>query len=183
MISHPLILPLLTMLLIASWTDIRRHRIPNLASLGGALLGLGLNALLFGWDGLLSGFYGLGLGLLIFLPFYALGGMGAGDVKLLAAVGAFVGPIPVLLIGICTLLVGLPLGLVYALIRSGFRVDLGRYWLMLKTFFRTLRVCYIPPPPGDVMAARFPYALAILAGTVIALLWLLPPGAPLGFWK
>jgi len=183
MLSHTLILPLLAILLIASWTDIRRHRIPNLASLGGALLGLGLNALLFGLDGFLGGLYGLGLGLLIFLPFYALGGMGAGDVKLLAAVGAFVGPIPVLLAGALSLVVSIPLGLVYAAARSGFKLDLGRYWLMIKTFCRTLKVHYIPPPPGDVMATRFPYALAILAGTVIALLWLSPPGAPLGFWK
>jgi len=56
MLSHTLIFPLLAILLIASWTDIRRHRIPNLTGLGGALLGL--NALPFGWDGLLNGFYG-----------------------------------------------------------------------------------------------------------------------------
>jgi len=181
--SYTLLLPLITVLLIATWTDIRQQRIPNLASIGGALLGLALNAVVLGWGGVLSGFYGLGLGLLVFLPLYAVGGMGAGDVKLLAMIGAFLGPVPMLLTAAVSLVVSIPLALIYAAVRGQFTFNLGRYSMMLKTFCRTLTVAYIPPAEGDVMAMRFPYALALLVGTLIALLVLSPPDAPLGFWR
>jgi prepilin peptidase CpaA len=183
MLSYTLLLPLITVLLIATWIDIRQQRIPNLTSIGGALLGLVLNAVVLGWGGVLSGLYGVGLGLLVFLPLYALGGMGAGDVKLLAMIGAFLGPIPVLLTAAVSLLVSIPLALIYAAVRGQFRLNLSRYGLMFKTFCRTLKVAYIPPAEGDVMAMRFPYALALLVGTLIALLVLSPPGAPLGLWR
>ena len=172
--SYTLLLPLITVLLIATWTDIRQQRIPNWASIGGAVLGLVLNAVVLGWSGVLSGVYGLGLGLLVFLPLYAVGGMGAGDVKLLATVGAFLGPIPVLLTAALSLLVSIPLALLYAAIHGQFRLNLSRYGLMFKTFCYTFKVIYIPPNMGDVMALRFPYALAILVGTLLALVWLAP---------
>jgi prepilin peptidase CpaA len=86
-----LLIPLLLAVWIA-WGDVRTRRIPNYLTLGTAVAGLGYNLIFHGWPGLLGGLLGmiLGFGFLI-LP-YIWGGMGAGDVKALAALGAWLGP-------------------------------------------------------------------------------------------
>jgi prepilin peptidase CpaA len=76
---------------IAAIYDLRYRRIPNWVVLAGLVLGLGANTFLFGWAGLQRSLLGLGLALLIYFPLYLLRGMGAGDVKLMAAVGSIVG--------------------------------------------------------------------------------------------
>ena len=91
--AQPVSLTLLVaILLIAVYCDLRWHRIPNWLSLSSLLIGLSLQALAGGWHGLLSGVLGALIGLACFMPFYLLRGMGAGDVKLLAGVGAFLAP-------------------------------------------------------------------------------------------
>ena len=77
---------------VAVYGDVRSHRISNTLSLLGLMAGLGLQYLGSGLHGVTSGLLGAGVGLACFAPFYLLRAMGAGDVKLLAAVGAFLGP-------------------------------------------------------------------------------------------
>ncbi len=86
-----LLIPLLITVWIA-WGDIRTRRIPNYLTLGTALAGLGFQLGCHGWNGLVSGLLGLFLGLGLLLIPYILEGMGAGDVKALAAMGAWLGP-------------------------------------------------------------------------------------------
>ncbi|MCL4500297.1 MAG: prepilin peptidase [Deltaproteobacteria bacterium] len=76
-----------------AWTDLRSNRIPNCLTLGGALAGLGYHLGFHGLPGLLNGLMGLGLGFALLICFYWLGGLGAGDVKALAALGAWLGPL------------------------------------------------------------------------------------------
>jgi len=94
-------------------SDILHRRIPNI--LVALMLACGLAVHLASLDdagsALLASGSGAAVGFLILLPFYALGGMGAGDVKLLAAVGSFFGPSGALLAGIFTLVAGALLGL------------------------------------------------------------------------
>jgi len=99
-------LTLLAMLVIASQSDLRQHRIPNVVSLAGLIAGLALHALADGLHGMLSGLAGAAVGLLCFAPFYLLRGMGGGDVKLLAAAGGFLGPQGALLAALFSLLAG-----------------------------------------------------------------------------
>lgn len=84
------------LVVITAWIaigDVRTRRIPNYLTLGIALAGLGYQAGFQGWSGLAGGLLGMGLGFgLMILP-YILGGMGAGDVKALAALGAWLGPL------------------------------------------------------------------------------------------
>ena len=82
---------LLMVVLVAAFYDLRYRRIPNWLVRAGLLLGLAVNAFLFEWQGLARTTEGLGLALLIYFPLYLLRGMGAGDVKLMASVGAIVG--------------------------------------------------------------------------------------------
>lgn len=77
---------------VAVLTDLRRHRIPNQLVVIGLLLGLITQLVVNGPRELGLGILGALLGLACFMPFYALRAMGAGDVKLMAVVGLFMGP-------------------------------------------------------------------------------------------
>lgn len=101
------VLALLALLGGAVLSDFRWHRIPNW--LAGSLLGAGvlLQSMFHGWSGLGAAIAGLMIGLLAFLPFYLRSAMGAGDVKLMAAAGAWLGPVGAVLACGLTLVAGL----------------------------------------------------------------------------
>src|SRR5580700_4199943 len=83
---------LLLVVLGAAVYDLRYRRIPNWLSASGVLIGLGLNAFLYqGWPGVRQSLLGLGVGFGVYFLLYLVRAMGAGDVKLMAAVGAIVG--------------------------------------------------------------------------------------------
>ncbi len=77
---------------VAGWIDWRTRRIPNWLTVSGFLVGVGAHLGIAGWHGALVSFGGAGLGLLILLPLVILRGLGAGDWKLMGAVGALLGP-------------------------------------------------------------------------------------------
>ncbi len=89
-VHYDLVFPLLLSLGMAGW-DLSSGRIPNYLTFGGALAGLGFQLGFHGLPGLLDGLAGLGLGFILLLVPYLLGGMGAGDVKASAALGAWLG--------------------------------------------------------------------------------------------
>jgi len=84
--------PTLIVLAVATFTDLRHRRIPNWLVLPFLLAGLAASGWLHGWRGIGQSFAGLGLGLVIYGFLFCIGGMGAGDVKLCAAIGAWIGP-------------------------------------------------------------------------------------------
>ena len=88
------------------YTDLRSSRIPNVLTFSG----IGMGCIAHVWGGGIQGLFfsleGLVVGLGIFLFLYASGGVGAGDVKLMGAVGAMVGPFGALVSGLMAFLVG-----------------------------------------------------------------------------
>jgi len=83
---------LLLVVLVAAVYDVRYRRIPNWLSVSGVAAGLGLNSFMYsGWPGLKLSLLGLLVGFGVYFVLYALRAMGAGDVKLMAAVGAIIG--------------------------------------------------------------------------------------------
>lgn len=82
----------LVVALWAGWLDWRSRRIPNWLTVSGFFLGLGVNGVLMGWSGIKSGLEGAGIGLGVFLIPVILRGIGAGDLKLMGALGACLGP-------------------------------------------------------------------------------------------
>jgi prepilin peptidase CpaA len=112
------VLSILAVLLAsAAWSDFKHHRIPNSIVFSGVVAGVLLNSLLApglgfaskyapGAGGFAFALGGLGLGLACLLPFYLLRAMGAGDVKLMAMVGAFLGPADLLGAVVFTFLAG-----------------------------------------------------------------------------
>src|SRR5262249_20304618 len=97
--------------------DIWTHRIPNLLTVTAASLGVMLNFRNAGGHGVLMSVAGVLTGLAVFLPFYFAKGFGAGDVKAMGAVGAFVGPHGALFAAAWTLIAGALCALVVLLVR------------------------------------------------------------------
>lgn len=165
--SHMMFVGLAVFLAAAVIEDLARHRISNVLTFGAALLALGLQFIVNGPDGVLSGLGGLAVGLAVFLPFFLLGGMGAGDVKAMAAAGAFLTPWTSLLAAGLSLVAGAVFGLVLLAWRGGL-ADTFRAWsLRLVIADRSVR-----PDVPVAAAMRFPYALAIATGTLGAVAWL-----------
>ncbi|MDX1624433.1 MAG: prepilin peptidase [Gemmatimonadota bacterium] len=148
--------------------DVRERRVPDAFTVGGVAVALGLRAL-GGWGPLLDGVAAAGVGLLIALPLVLAGGLGGGDAKLLAAVGAFLGlaALPVALT--VTALAGGVMAVGLATARGRLRETLVHCGRLLR---RT--VPFGHAPPARTLAT--PGALAIPYGVAIGL------GALAGWW-
>lgn len=81
----------LTLACYGGWMDWRTRRIPNWLTVSGALVGFAANAILQGWHGAVISLEGAGLALGLLLPLVLLRGLGAGDWKLMGAMGAVMG--------------------------------------------------------------------------------------------
>ncbi|WP_455230185.1 A24 family peptidase [Geopseudomonas aromaticivorans] len=146
--------------------DAVSHRLPNYYLLLGLLVAFGWQAWMAGWGGVVSGGAGLLTGFALFSPFYVLGGMAAGDVKLMAVVGSFLGVTGALWAGAYSLMAGSVLGVLYLLCKGHLGKLVVRYWAMAATRSR------IPAEENDAARHRFPYAIAIAAGTLLSQYWI-----------
>jgi prepilin peptidase CpaA len=97
----------------ASWDDLRRRAIANWITAGGLAAGLVCQTALGGWRGLAWSAGGAVVGFAVFLIFYCLGAMGAGDLKLSAAFGALLGPAGILLAALLAAAIGAIMSSVY----------------------------------------------------------------------
>jgi len=154
---------------MACVTDIGRRRIPNVLTFGAAAAAVVFHGAVGGGHGLLLALSGCGVGLLLFLPFFALGGMGGGDVKLLAALGAWVGPGDAVWLAIYASLAGGVLGLFVAMSRN----YLGTAVRNLKSMIVSWWLTGPRPLPAmtleDSKAPRLAYAVPMLIGAMVTL--------------
>lgn len=154
--------------------DLLTRRIPNWLTVGGAVIGLGTSVMATGPWGTFGSLAGLTVGLAAFLPFYLARGFSAGDVKAMAAIGAFVGPKGALLAVACILLIG-SIGGMALLIRLGGRPAVAalrdRWLTRVCILVATGAAPGIEPPAADPARHRFPYGVAIAAGTATSLIW------------
>ena len=171
-VSHGAIVLLLLLLVVAAGIDMQQHRIPNVLSLGGIVLGILLQGWASGFSGAIAGVGGAAVGIGVFLPFYLAHGMGAGDVRLMGTAGAFLGPKYALLATGLSLGAGGVLAIIILVTRGGFKPLAARYLATIKFLLVTGRLSHEPPAPGEVAAVKFPYAIAIGIGTLGTLWWM-----------
>ena len=161
----------ITVALAASGFDLRSRRIPNALTLGGALAALIASAVTAGMGGIWSSAAGWALATAMWMPLYALGGMGAGDVKLMAAIGAWLGPLAV----VYATLYGAVAGAVMAAGVVVAQRCVGQTWSNIHLLLTHWRVAGFAPHAQLTLDAanspRLAYAIPILIGTVAAI-WL-----------
>ncbi len=157
---------LLTLVLGAAIYDVRYRRIPNWLSVGGVLIGVALNAFLYqGWPGLRYSLTGLLVGFGIYFVLYALRAMGAGDVKLMGAVGSMVGWENWAGIFIVTAIIGGAMGLILVMVRKRTMKTLFNVGFILSEM-KSGRPAYVANEELDV---SHPKALGLPHGAVIAI--------------
>ncbi len=155
--------------LIGSVFDVKSRRIPNFITFPAFLFGLALHLALGGWRQLLSS---LAAGIicgLVFLVFYLAGGMGAGDVKLILAVGCIAGLSHVAYLLVLTALSGGVMAIVWAVARGRLQQTIMNVGELASHH----RQEGLQPHPDlnikNVATLRLPYALAIAGGSMLTL--------------
>lgn len=149
--------------------DVASSKIPNWLTYGGLLAAIPARFLALGWHGVTASLIGVLAGGGIFFVLFLLGGMGGGDVKLMAAVSAWAGAEQTIMILIATAIAGGIIGLGYMIFRGKVLRTLANTFELLRHHLTSgLR----PHPelnihePGTL---RIPYALAIAIGTLYCL--------------
>lgn len=164
-ISNPAFVALAAGALVATVIDIRTRRIPN--ALTATMAGIGVGLAATGTSGVTvwASMAGFALGLALMMPGHALGATGAGDVKLMAAVGAMVGPGTVVTAFLFTAIAGGVMAVAVAVRRQRLRATIAGTGRLIAA-------------PGDVRqeigsksaASRFAYGPAIAVGSILAAL-------------
>jgi prepilin peptidase CpaA len=159
----------------AIW-DLRTRRIPNGLTLGSAAIAVAFRAIASGGvhEGFVAGGWsaaGWLVGFLLLLPIYVLRGLGAGDVKLLAAFGAWLGPLAACWVAVYGGIAGGLLALPLLVAQRAMRRTASRVWDLIAFW----RVAGLRPHPALTLdapgAIRMPYALPIAIGAVLTMWW------------
>jgi prepilin peptidase CpaA len=159
------------MLSVACITDLRARRIPNALTFSSICCALAFHSFTGGFDAAGWSLAGCFLGGLLFFPMFALRGMGAGDVKLLAAVGAWLGPSQVVTAALATSIAGGAIAIVVALGHGYLKTAACNMWMLL-THWRVMGIG--PVDEVTLQGTRGPrlaYAFPIAIGTLVTL-WL-----------
>lgn len=160
---------LVTVLLISLITDIKKRKILNVVTLPAILFGFFYYTAFQGIEGFLFSGKGFLLGLSLLLIPYLLGGMGAGDVKLMAAIGALMGPSFVLYSFIYIALIGGLISVVLIMKRSGIKNSLKSF--LFQVFFLRGNLGSLLFSKDKSSSISFPYGVAIVLGTLCMLVW------------
>ncbi len=157
----------LALTLVAAWTDLRDRKIPNWLTIPGISTGIALNSYFTGWHGLKVSLEGAGLALLVLLPLVLLRALGAGDWKLMGAVGAFLGPalFPLVLLG--SIFVAGLMAIVQMVRTRRVFETLCNLAVLVQGFF-SLRV-HPEISLDNPVLMKLPFGVAVAAGTMICI--------------
>ena len=163
-ISFSLLIPLAA---VITYYDVRYRRIPNAAALATLIAGLLTNALIGGWNGGARSLEGAAIGFGLMLLLRIFGAMGAGDVKLFAAVGAVIGSQQILTTFSVVVITGGALAVCLSLVNGTLRGTLQRVQLIFRNLLTGWRPPQFPTPPDK--RQTIPYGVAITFGALISL--------------
>lgn len=167
--NNHLILFASTYLATISIIDAIYSKIPNKITFFFLILSFFFNGYLFGLKGVTFSLAGAATGLCLLLPLFLLGGMGAGDVKALAALGALMGPKDILQIFLYMGIVGGVIGLMYFVVSGRMTFLLSYISQRFKEYYFFKDIQPFKAGKGE-SGIRFPYAIAIAFGFSIYVL-------------
>lgn len=153
--------------LVTAWFDWRSRRIPNWLTVSGVVAGITLHAVVAGWHGALLALAGTGVALILLLPPVLMRVLGAGDWKLMGAVGAFLGPVLLLFVLFVSILAS---GLMAAvqMISAGRALETFRNMVVLVRGFFSFGL----KPNAQVSldnphSLKLPFGIAVAGATLI----------------
>jgi prepilin peptidase CpaA len=157
---------LLLTCLAALW-DLRSRKIPNWLTLSGAVAGVTLHAVFDGWHGVRFAFAGMGLALALLLPLVYLRALGAGDWKLMGAVGAFLGWQLSLFVLFGSILVAGIMAVAQIIRTDRVATTLRNLWTLIKGF-GTFGIVKNPEISLDNPGLlKLPFGVAVAAATIV----------------
>lgn len=168
---HLTCLILVPAILYASWIDYKEKRVPNWLNAAIALVGFAVQAAYFGWGGVAHGACGMLVGFSVLIGFWLMHAMGAGDVKLMAAIGVWFGP----MMTFAAFCVGALIG---GAIASAMILSAGKFWHAFANFQTIMvKVKRMDTLFGDYASAKsfgdtsqlLPYGVPLTIGSVIIL--------------
>jgi len=169
-LSDTIWLATLAVVLYAGYSDWRRRRIPNWLTVSGFLLGIALNSIFSGWRGALESLEGAGLALGLLLPLVLLRGIGAGDWKLLGAVGALMGWRAMLVVLIVSCLITGAAALVQIVATRRLKATFSNIGTLLKGF----AIFGFRPNPeislDNPTLVKLPFGTCVALGTALCFL-------------
>jgi prepilin peptidase CpaA len=155
------------MALIAGWIDWRTRRLPNWLTVSGFALGVAANAKFFGWAGTKDSLIGAAIPLGILLPVVLLHGLGAGDWKLMGALGAIVGRDEILHVLVVTIIFAGLLAFGQMIRQKRVKVTLRNMYELVRGFF----IFGLKPNPEfsleNAGASTLPFGVAAAAATLV----------------
>ena len=155
-------------LIIAVVIDIRCRRIPNWLTFSTSIIAIIYHAWVKGTEGLLFSLKGLLVGIAVLIIPYLMGGIGAGDVKLMGAIGGLLGPKNVFTAFLVSAIMGGFYAFILLVLYGHIKETLQRYGTMLKTFLLTQKFIYVSPSSQEKQP-RLCYGVAIALGTTISI--------------
>ncbi len=160
-------------LIEAAVIDGLKLRVPNWLTFHLLAGGLAFSTWNGGWPGLAASLQGAGLGLALMLPLYTIGGMGAGDVKLFAGVGAWVGPVATF----WAFVTGVEVGGLMALAMIAWSGRWTHHLVMFQTILHEILTIRNPTKLSAIAAARkpsmtlLPYGIPLTVGSIAYFAW------------
>ena len=161
----------LALTLYAAWLDWRTRRIPNWLTVSGFLAGIVLNSILQGWHGARQSLEGAGLALGLLLPLVLLRGLGAGDWKLMGAIGALTGWRLTLLVLIASFVATALIGIIQVALTKKAKNTLINVFTLAKGFV----TFGIRPNPvislDNPTMFKLPFGVAVAVAAVFSFIW------------
>lgn len=157
----------LTLTLSAALLDWRSRRIPNWLTVSGLLLGIAVHSVLSGWHGTLLALEGASLALVILLPLVLLRGLGAGDWKLMGAVGAMLGPILFLFVLFASVLASGLMAIAQMMHAGRVGETFRNLWVLMKGFFSFGLRAHPQISLDNPKLMKLPFGIAVAAATLI----------------
>lgn len=157
----------LALALSAAWTDWRTRKIPNWLTVPALLLGFTVHTAIAGWPGAKTSLAGASLALGLLLPLVLLRGLGAGDWKLMGALGALLGPVLLLYVLLGSILVSGLMAIVEVMRTRRVRETMRNLYVLVRGFmsFGLRKNPEISLDNPGLL--KLPFGVAVAAATVI----------------
>jgi prepilin peptidase CpaA len=160
---------LITAAIIDGWM----LKVPNWLTFPMIMAGWIYSTVFFGWEGLGWSLAGTAAGLALLLPLYAIGGMGAGDVKLLAGVGAWVGASTTFYAFCLSAVVGAVIAILMVLVRRDWSKHHMQFWMIFNEIFTVRDANQLSTMAAERKSSMLllPYGIPIAIGTIMYFAW------------